>query len=652
MNDAPNFLVEWPSRWDEFLTAIGPAMGKSPKRLAGEAQVGLFPWWGILLSWAFELLLLVAVIVIPAKLASMQPYEPPPKPKYDVIYYSGNELPRTEDVGGAEAGHSGRSGGREAHHPTQTIRVARGSTLRETVADAPKLDLPRSNSAVANLLALKALPGPAPAEGMRSSLRAPVLPQTAVAPAPQVPDQLRAAPQLNVGVAPPSVAAPQREVSTLRIPGSNAVQVVPPPVSAPEQMTNLNPRLTMPAPRVVAPPPSMTREVATMGPGFGPGELQKQVVPPPVQVNDDAAQRRSISGLGSASVVPPTVQLGAGAAERSRAGGLGTGTATAVVPPPPSVSGGGALTGHGTGNRGAGLGGPLDAGLAAAPPRSNGGGSTSGVVVSSQPGSKVGLPGSGGSGALAMSPSGGDKAGLGGSGGGGGIGRGDGPGSGFSGPGTGAGKEGTGPGSDPLARGGISPYPGSGGAGTGTSGTPALPGVSVKGGSSNVVTLPSFGSGGKAAGAPGRSNTSPEDRGPDITVVATSRSGGAFDFYGKLKGDKVYTIYIETALGTAVMQFADPASAVHGYAEDLTAPQAMRSDLPPGLPKARLVISCVLDRSGLLRRPHVIEPANAVMTSKVLTALNSWKFRPARRGTDPIEVNAILGFNIDTNDQY
>lgn len=652
MNDAPNFLVEWPSRWDEFLTAIGPAMGKSPKRLAGEAQVGLFPWWGILLSWAFELLLLVAVIVVPAKLASMQPYEPPPKPKYDVIYYSGNELPRTEDVGGAEAGRSGRSGGREAHHPTQTIRVARGSTLRETVADAPKLDLPKSNSAVANLLALKAMPGPAPAEGMRSSLRAPVLPQTVVAPAPQVPDQLRAAPQLNVGVAPPSVAVPQREVSTLRLPGSNAVQVVPPPVSAPEQMTNLNPRLTMPAPSVVAPPPTITREVATMGPGFGPGELQNQVVPPAVQVGNASAERRNLSGLGNTSVVPPTVQLGAGAAQRSMAGGLGTGTGTAVVPPPPSLSGGGSLTGHGTGNRGAGLGGALDAGLAAAPPSSNSGGSTSGVVVSSQPGSKVGLPGNGGSGALAMSPSGGDKAGLGGSGGGGGIGRGDGPGSGFSGPGSGAGKEGTGPGSDPMARGGISPYPGSGGAGTGTSGTPALPGVSVKGGSSNIVTLPSFGPGGKAAGGPGRSNTSPENRGPDITVVATSRSGGAFDFYGKLKGDKVYTIYIETALGTAVMQFADPTSVVHGYAEDLTAPQAMRSDLPSGLPKARLVISCVLDRSGLLRRPHVIEPATAVMTSKVLTALNSWKFRPVLRGNEPIEVNAILGFNIDTNDQY
>ncbi len=672
MNDAPNFLVEWPSRWDEFLTAIGPALGKSPKRLAGEARSGLFPWWGILLSWALELLLLVAVIVVPAKLASMQPYEPPPKPKYDIIYYSSNELPRTEDVGGAEAGRSGRSGGREAHHPTQTIRVARGSTLRETVADAPKLDLPKSNSAVANLLAVKALPGPAPAEGMRSSLRSPLLNQTAIAPAPQVTDPLRAAPkllnqtavapapqindplralpQLPVGAVPPSAAVPQREISAVRLPGSNAVQVVPPPVSAPEQTSNLNPRLAMPAPSVVAPPPTMVSEIAKVGPGFGPGELENQIVPPAVQVGNAAAQRQNISGLGSTSVVPPAVQLGAGSAQRSMAGGMGSGSA--VVPPPPSVSGGGSLTGHGSGNRGIGLGGSLDAGLATAPPSSNGGGSASGVVVSSQPGSKLGLPGSGGSGALAMSPSGGDKPGLGGSGGGGGIGRGDGPGSGFSGPGAGAGKEGSGPGSDPMARGGISPYPGTGGAGTGTSGTPAMPGVSVKGGNSNIVTLPSFGSNSKTPASPARSNTVPGKHGPDITIVASSRSGGAFNFYGALKGDKVYTIYITTTLGTAVMQFADPASASHGYADDLTAPQPMRSDLPPGLPKSRLVIACVLDRSGSLRRPQVLEPATAVMTSKVLIALNAWKFSPVLRGNEPIEVNAILGFNIDTNDRY
>jgi hypothetical protein len=649
VNDAPNFLIEWPSRWDEFLTAIGPAFGRSPKRLAGEAQTGLFPYWGILVSWAFELLLLVAAIVIPAKLASMRPYEPPPKPKYDIIYYTGNELPKTEDLGGAEAGRSGRSGGREAFHPTQTIRVARGTTVRETVADAPKLNLPVSNSAVANLLALKSLPGPAPAEGMRSSLRAPTLSQTAVAPAPQVNEQLRAAPTLNAGVVPPSATAPQRELSQLRLPGSQAVQVIAPPVSAPEQMRDLNPRLALPAPTVVAPAPTVTREITPMGPGFGAQQLEKQIVPPPVQVSGSSAEHRGVSGFGSAAVVPPTVQLGAGSTQRSMAGGMGSGST--VVPPPPSVGSGGSITGQGRGNRGTGFGGALDAGVAAAPPSSNGGGNASGVVVSSQPGSKVGMPGSGGSGALAMSPAGGDKLGLGGAGGGGGIGHGDGPGSGFSGPGSGAGKEGAGPGSDPNARGGISPYPGSGGAGTGTSGSPAMPGVSVKGGSSNIVTLPSFGTGGSQSGGPARSQTGPNNKGPDITVVATSRSGGAFDFYGRLKGDKVYTIYITTALPT-VMSFADPASAAQGYAEDLTAPHAMRADLPAGLPKTRLVVECVLDRAGMLRRPRVLEPASAVMTSKVLAALNTWKFSPALRGDQPIEVSVIIGFNINTDDRF
>jgi hypothetical protein len=44
----------------------------------------------------------------------------------------------------------------------------------------------------------------------------------------------------------------------------------------------------------------------------------------------------------------------------------------------------------------------------------------------------------------------------------------------------------------------------------------------------------------------------------------------------------------------------------------------------------------------------VLEPGAAESTSKILAALPYWKFEPAMRGNEPVEVNAILGFGIDT----
>jgi hypothetical protein len=290
-------------------------------------------------------------------------------------------------------------------------------------------------------------------------------------------------------------------------------------------------------------------------------------------------------------------------------------------------------------------------GSVAAPPKSGGNGNGTGIVVSNAPGSKVGVPGSGGAGSLAMSPSGGDKPGLGGSGGGNGIGRGNGPGSGFSGEGPGAGKDGSGRGSDPMAQNGISPYPGPGGAGSGTNGTPAIPGVSVKGGSSSNVTLPSFGSDGSGPGGPGRSSTN-DHHGPSITVEASPRSGGAFNFYGLPKADKVYTIYINTGLGTAVLEYYESSSVAHRYAGDLAAPEPIRTDLPANMQRSRLVIACILDRSGSLKDVKVMDSGGTEMTSKVLAALPSWKFHPAMRGDQPVEVNAYLGFGVDTNDRF
>ncbi|HET7441688.1 MAG TPA: hypothetical protein VFJ47_10330, partial [Terriglobales bacterium] len=211
---APKLLVEWSSRWEEFVSSIRPALGRSRRPLAGEAHSGLFPFRGILVSWLLESALLVTAIILPEKLASMRPYTPPPMPKYDVIYFSGDELPQTEDAGGAQSGHSGRAGGRQAHHRTQTIRVARGDSPSEKVVDAPKLNLPRSDSPVANLLAFKQLPGAAPTEGLKSKLASAALPQMSVVPpTPQVSrDQMLTAPALNAGVIAPPPQLPREKM--------------------------------------------------------------------------------------------------------------------------------------------------------------------------------------------------------------------------------------------------------------------------------------------------------------------------------------------------------------------------------------------------------------------------------------------------------
>ena len=707
--EPPRLLVEWSSRWDEFKSAIRPALARSPKPLAGEAPIGMFPYRGMLICWLIECLLLIAIIVIPERFVSLEIPPPPTRPQSDVVYYSGDELPQTQDRGGAQAGKSGRAGGQQAHHRTQTIRVARGDKPSEKVVDAPKVNLPHSDASVANLLAFKPSAGPPPSEGLRSTLTAPTPPAMAmnvIAPSPELNEtgsrksntltagvippapevsrsSSRTSPTLNstptivppppnvsqskmrtaAPVAPAVIAPPprdtQHDLASSRVPLTQTVDVIAPPVSAPARDVSSAHKLTLPTPAVIAPPPSQVSHDLNSWGSSPAGDLRTKPVPPPPSAAGGGSPSRSGTALTQQVVPPPASIDGQGNGHGSSAGrsspqpsGSLVGSAD-VVPPPPGLGGGKAISGSGRGNKGNGAGGALDLGSSVAPPASAGGNAAgSAVVVSSQPGSKVGLPNSTGAGAIAMSPTGTAKTGLGGSGGGTSIGRGNGPGSGLQGDNSGAGREGAGHGSDPNARSGISPYPGPGGAGSGTSNAPAMPGVSVQGGTT-TITLPSFGPpGGDApSNGPGHSSVDGHKR-TGYTVVATSRSGGVLPYYGLLKGDN-YSIYIPTSIGTAVMQYSDPSSASNSSAgnssrEALSEPEPLRKDLPDGLRPSRVIIACTIDRNGELKDLKVLEPGAAETTSKLLVALHSWKFRPAFRGNDPVEVTAIVGFGIDT----
>jgi len=99
------------------------------------------------------------------------------------------------------------------------------------------------------------------------------------------------------------------------------------------------------------------------------------------------------------------------------------------------------------------------------------------------------------------------------------------------------------------------------------------------------------------------------------------------------------------------MEFADESASGHPFGGTLAGPQSLRTTLPEGLPHARMVFTGTLDASGNFRNLHVLE-GPAEVTPRVAAALRAWKFQPAMRGDKPVEVTAILGFGIDTNDRF
>jgi hypothetical protein len=175
--------------------------------------------------------------------------------------------------------------------------------------------------------------------------------------------------------------------------------------------------------------------------------------------------------------------------------------------------------------------------------------------------------------------------------------------------------------------------------------------VSINGGNTAAIVnlTPSFGSGESDPSVPGRSPKGGKRRGDlDVTVEAAPRSGGGLPSYGRLLGDKVYTKYIPTTAGTVVMQFADATSATRRYSQELTGPEAILSNLPVTLNHSRIIIRCQLKTSGILREFQKIEADPGAPTKEVVAALSTWKFIPALRGNDAVELNVLLGFNIDT----
>jgi hypothetical protein len=167
-------------------------------------------------------------------------------------------------------------------------------------------------------------------------------------------------------------------------------------------------------------------------------------------------------------------------------------------------------------------------------------------------------------------------------------------------------------------------------------------GITIRG---NTIQIASFG----APAPPTASTERPfgPRKAPAVTIIASSRSGGAVNRYGALSGGKVYTIYLDTPAGMATLEYANPhGTPQNAFGEELTAPEPITTDLPQNLRGASILLQCKMDRDGMMHGFRVLEALKEDIAPAVIAALGNWRFRPVLQNGESVEVDAIIGLNI------
>jgi hypothetical protein len=167
--------------------------------------------------------------------------------------------------------------------------------------------------------------------------------------------------------------------------------------------------------------------------------------------------------------------------------------------------------------------------------------------------------------------------------------------------------------------------------------------VTISGGK---VMIPSFGSAANAHSASSARMPKDDRNIRPVTIVASGSAGGAVSGRGVLKGAKVYTIYIDTPAGLAFLQFSEHAAAASQL--EITAPEPLVSPIPADLRSARILLAGIMDRNGSLHDLRILNAGSQELAQQLMNAVRHWHFRPALRGDNPVEVDAIFGLNIDT----
>jgi TonB family protein len=252
----------------------------------------------------------------------------------DVIYYTPSEYLPPLDTGGAQPVHQQKGDPVLAKQPILSV-PPEADNRRQTIVTPPDIKL-NHDIETPNIVAWGDHTVPVPGAAIERKTETPVLRSQIIAPAPEVKlDAARNLSSLGSGI-----VAPAPEVGkNARVVASMSIDVVAPaPDAGNAGSRNLRGLQT----QVVEPPPAINaasvRKLGDVNIG------RSEAVAPAPQLAVEAQRTAPSMGTGSKGVVPPPPSVqGGGSATRGEHGGRalgGTGTAMGqVVPPPPAMPG-------------------------------------------------------------------------------------------------------------------------------------------------------------------------------------------------------------------------------------------------------------------------------------------------------------------------
>lgn len=151
----------------------------------------------------------------------------------------------------------------------------------------------------------------------------------------------------------------------------------------------------------------------------------------------------------------------------------------------------------------------------------------------------------------------------------------------------------------------------------------------------------------------------PKAHAPSMVVSSGSLGGGGLRIYGVLHGDRIYTVYFSMPGKNWILQYCARQNSIQVDSASrtvqlqiqppLTPPAALEQydfHRPPpasDAPAAMIILHGLIHPDGTVSGLEALEGRDAVSNAAACAAFGRWKFKPALRAGNPVELEILMG---------